>query len=315
MGWDIILALIIFLALASTAIYRYKVATERFSEKFSTNYKKLQRKSLGLTEETQAKELLEGALAKDKTEESKLLEKKLFCAGWSITPGAFRLLEASISLVCITFSYAFLTLPFVIFSIFAGPLICRLILDFVVEHKVKRFEKDFGQFLMSLLSLLKTGMTPIQAMEAVANTLDDESLVKAETMEMLEALRNGVNEERAISRFGERILSPSIEAFIQVLLVGKRFGGSLADSLERLATIVRKRIQFKLEAKAAVGQAKLSLLIIVAVLSLAMLVLALTFPGFKEAFNDGLGRSVLHFVIVCVLCSLVLIRKITNIKL
>jgi len=107
MGWDIILALIIFFGLASTAIYRYKVATERFSEKFSTNYKKLQRKSLGLTEETQAKELLEGALAKDKTEESKLLEKKLFCAGWSITPGAFRLLEASISLVCITFSYAF----------------------------------------------------------------------------------------------------------------------------------------------------------------------------------------------------------------
>ncbi|MCS6893507.1 MAG: hypothetical protein NZO16_02925 [Deltaproteobacteria bacterium] len=224
-GW--VFGLVIFASLGVVAYVRFKVNKERISAGVSTNYKKIQKSRLpnANLEDTNVLEFVEGGISRDKTDFARDLEKRLYCANWNIGRGVFHLIEVAISFGAVCFSYLFLSTPFVVFSFFIGPILCRGVLDFIVERKAKIFEQDFGQFIMSMVSLLKTGMTPVIAMESSAKALDDGSLVKAEVESLVESLRNGFNEERALSKFADTIYSPTVETFIQIMMVGKKVWG------------------------------------------------------------------------------------------
>lgn len=314
-GWA--LAVIILVTLSTVTYIRYRINKERISAQASVNYKEIQRKRLQTNSDysdSTVLEFVEGGLARDKTDAARDLEKRLYCAGWNITRPVFHIIEVATSFFLVSFSYFLLSTPFVILSIFAGPLICRGILDFIVERKARAFEQDFSHFLMSMVSLLKTGMTPVVAMENAGKALDEGSPVRYEVESLIESLRNGLNEERAFSRFADTIYSSMIETFVQIMLVGKRFGGSLADSLERLAALVRKKQAFQMEAKASVAQARMSMWVVIGLFILGIGVLFGVLEEFRNSVKSGFGRSLLHFVICVNIVAAWLFSKITKIK-
>ncbi|MCX7952171.1 MAG: type II secretion system F family protein [Deltaproteobacteria bacterium] len=304
------------MSLVGYAYYKHKINQEKISSKASINYREIQRKKLQINNtDSSVLEFIEGGLSREKTDFARDLEKKLYCAGWKISRSVFHLIEISVSLGFVCFSYLWLTMPFVILSIFSGPIICRGILNFIVERKAKTFEVEFGQFIMSLVSLLKTGMTPIIAMENAGKALEENSPVRLEVESLIEALRNGMDEERALSRFGDTVYSPTIETFVQILLVGKKFGGSFADSLERLAALVRKRLAFKMEAKASVAQAKMSMWVVFGAFAFGLGLLFFVMDEFRQAISEGFGRTLFHFVIVVSIVALLMFQKIVKIRL
>ncbi len=308
---------VIFVSLVLFGYYRFRVNTERISSKASINYRSVQRKTLGTlkSESDSVLEFLEGSISRDRTDFARDLEKKLYCAGWNIPRSVFHLIEFGLSLGLMVFSYVFLSIPFVIFSIFLGPVLCRGVLDFLVERKARMFEQDFAHFIMSTVSLLKTGVAPMLALEGAAKVLEENSLVRKEVESFIEAVRNGFNEEKALSRFGDTIYSPILETFVQILLAGKKFGGSLADSLERLAALVRRKTAFQLEAKAALAQAKASMWVVAGAFLLCLFLFVYTFEGFAEAISTKFGRAVFHFVIVINLTAMLIFRNLVRIKI
>ena len=100
-------------------------------------------------------------------------------------------------------------------------------------------------------------MNSLTALQAASEGLDPESLVRQEVELMLERLRMGVPEDQSIGSFGEDIFHEEIELFVQALLLSRRVGGNLSDTLERLAKQVRKRQYFRESASAAFGQQRL----------------------------------------------------------
>lgn len=243
------------------------------------------------------------------------IAKRLKFAQWPISQLTFHALEVLISLLAFSILSPYLGAFLQIFVFIIGPVVMRMILSAGVNYRFKKFDRDFPQFLLSIVGLLKTGMTPTNAIEAAANGLDAKSLVRSEVKIMLERMRMGVPEDRSIGAFAETINHPEIELFIQALLLSKRVGGTLSDTLERLAKQVRKRQYFRDSANAAVAMQRASGWVILGILVSLEIYIYFTSPNLViDAWNNPIGWMVWQSAIFTIFISMIWSREITKIK-
>lgn len=244
------------------------------------------------------------------------LLKKLRYAQWSVTPVQFHFIEAGVGLfIMLTIGSMFAPLV-QLMTIVSGPIFLRWALTGSVERRFRLFDQDYAPFLLSVVGLLKTGMTAIGAIEAAAENLEDGSLLKLECELMMERLRFGVPEENSIGAFAEDIYHPEIELFVQAVLLSKRVGGSLSDTLDRLARQVRRRQYFRKQAQASVSMQRGSIWFILAIMTGLMLYLYFLYPEVVLApMRDPMGWTAYQFGLVVIAGGILWIRQVTKMKL
>lgn len=253
----------------------------------------------------------------ERTSEGKLtLRKKLKYANLNqVPPFVFSLSQILVSLIAFLIVRRYLDALLQVVSLLTGPLFMNWLLMQRVNARFKKFDDDFPQFLLSLVGLLKTGLNPIQGLEAAAEGLEPTSTVRQEVQLMLERLRLGVPEERSIGSFGEDIYHQEIELFVQALILSRRVGGNLSETLDRLSKQVRKRQHFRKAANAAVGLQRGSIWFILAIL---MGLEGYLYLSWKETivmtWTHPTGRTVAQFGLVMILVGLFWVRQVTKIK-
>lgn len=245
------------------------------------------------------------------------LEMKLRYAHLTwMPPYVVSLLQILISLVAFAVAYVYLKLPLQILSAFTGPILVNSWIHRRMRKRVQRFDADFAQFLLSVVGMLKTGLNPIQALEAAADSLEEESLVRQEVELMLERVRMGVSEDRSIGSFGEDIDQPEIELFVQALLLSRRVGGTLSDTLDRLAKQIRKRQTFKLEANGAVSMQRGSIYAIIVVIMFVQFYMYLIAPDMVVgAWTHPKLAGFAQGAIVITLLAIAFVNKLTKLKI
>jgi len=253
-----------------------------------------------------------------KTSDSKLtIQKRLKYSQWKIAPSAFYSMEALISLLVFSITSVTLQLNIImqVMTLVIGPIVMNAILDRAMNKRFKAFDADYPQFLLSLVGLLKTGMNPLGAIEASCKGMEEGSLIKAEVEMMLERLRYGVPEDASIGAFAEDVYHPEIELFVQALLLSRRVGGTLSDTLDRLARQVRKRQYFRKQAHAAVGMQRGSIWFIIGIMVALEIYLYLIYPqAVVGAMQDPTGWQVWQGGIGVILLGIYWVRKVTNIR-
>lgn len=243
------------------------------------------------------------------------LEKKLRYAQWTMTPTTYRIITICISAVCVIIAFLKLNILYQAAALIVGPATMSTILDGAIKKRFKRFDAHFASFLLSLVGLLKTGMNPLQALGSSAEGLEPDSLVRFEVEVMLERLRLGVNEEKSIGTFGEDILHPDIELFVQALLLSRRVGGTLSDTLARLSTQVRRRQYFRSMAVAAVSMQRGSVWFILSILVGLFIYIYLMLPKFViESINNPIGWQIWQFGVLGMILGIYWVRKVSDIK-
>lgn len=243
------------------------------------------------------------------------LKKKLKFAQWKIPPIVFHLAELTVSLLVFAFVATRFNLVLQGISLLSGPIFMRWLLNTRIERRFKAFDSDYPAFLLSVVGLLKTGMNTMSALEAAAQGLEGGSLVRTEVELMIERLRFGVSEDKSIGSFGEDIFHPEIELFVQALLLSRRVGGNLSDTLDRLAKQVRKRQYFRSSANAAVGMQRGSIWLIIAILVGMEVYLYFIYPqAVVGAWKDETGWQVWQFGIVVVLLGIFWVKQVTRIR-
>lgn len=243
------------------------------------------------------------------------LRKKLRYAQWKIEPVVYRAAQVTISLIVAGVLSLYMNLFVVLISLLSGPLFMGWLLNMAVERRFKAFDADYPAFLLSVVGLLKTGMNAMSALEAAANGLEEGSLVKTEVIMMIERLRYGVPEEKSVGSFGEDIFHPEIELFVQALLLSRRVGGTLSDTLDRLAKQVRKRQYFRASAVAAVSMQRGSIWFIIAILFGIELYLYFMFPeSVIDAWNHPIGWQVWQGAVLVILLGIFWVRQVTKIR-
>jgi len=251
-----------------------------------------------------------------KSGESKLtLERKLYYAQWKISPYIFRVIQVSIGLfmfLLVQFQFNF-GVQFV--ALFSGYGLMNSLLNRAVRARFIAFDKDYPQFLQSLVGLLKTGMNPMTAISASSQGLDPGCSVRAECELMLERLRYGVNENQSIGSFGEDILHPEIELFVQALLLSRQVGGILSDTLDRLSRQVRRRQYFRAQAEASVGMQRGSIWFILCVMICLEGYLLIIAPNIVlDSLHDDVGWQVWQGGFLVILVGNIWVRTVTKIK-
>ncbi len=246
------------------------------------------------------------------------LERWLGYSGLPITPGQYRAMVAG----CIVVVFVVLLLiprlsSFfqIVVAFWVGSLVANGHVSRRVTRRFNAFDRDFSAFLLAIVGLLKSGMNIITAMEAAAERLSSDSMVRAEVMLMLDRLRFGVGEEHAIGEFAQGVDHADIELFVQALLISRKVGGSLSDTLERLSRQAKRRAQFRLQAKAAVGQQRGSVWLIVLILAVIQVMLYFQAPDMVLAGlkSDG-GFLVWQVAFVLIFSAVRLIARVTRIR-
>ncbi len=233
----------------------------------------------------------------------------------NVPPYMVSVAQVVISLSAFLIARMFLREVLQVTSLMLGPIIVNKIIERRIESRAKRFDTDFPQFLLSVTGMLKTGLNTIQALEAAASGLEEDSLVRQEVELMLERFRVGVPEDRSIGSFGENIRQPEIEFFVQALILSKRVGGSLSDTLDRLSKQIRKRQTFKLSASSSVSQQRGAIWVIIGLIAgLQMFLLFMSPAMVLGAWQSPSLAGWAQGSLVIVVFGIFLMNKITNIK-
>lgn len=242
--------------------------------------------------------------------------RRLKYARWRISPVIYYVIAFALSTALFTLVSPYVNTLLRLCSLLAGPIVMRGILSRCIERRSNRFDADYPQFLMSVVGLLKTGMTPSGALETAARGLERNSLVREEVLLMLERVRLGILEDRSIGAFGEDIHHPEIELFVQALLLSYRIGGNLSESIERLSRQVRRRQYFKSSAHAAVGLQRGSIILITLILVGLQAYIALLFPSLmRTSLNHEIGWQIWQCAALCIVIAFIWIRQVTQMKL
>jgi len=243
------------------------------------------------------------------------LEKKLKYAQWKMQPVIYRMCQIAISLFTFSLFYVKFNIVFQLFGLLVGPIFMGWLLNMAIERRFKAFDADYPSFLLSLVALLKTGMNAMGALESGAEGLEEDSMVRQEVMAMIDRLRMGVSEDKAIGCFGEDIHHPEIELFVQALLLSRRVGGTLSDTLERLAGQVRKRQFFRSSANAAVGMQRGSIWFILGIMVALESYLYFVYPEVVVgAIQDPMGWQVWQVALLLILTGMFWVRQVTKIR-
>ncbi len=243
------------------------------------------------------------------------LERKIYYARWNITPLQFNLFKAAMTLIIVAGSYNFVRAPLIILFAFTTPIFISSLLSKAVNKRFNNFDRDYPDFIMSVVSRIKSGMNSFSAIQSSANGFDDSSLVKAEVALMLEKIRLGVQEEIAIGEFGETIPHPEIELFVQVLILNRRLGGNLSQTLERLAKQVRKRQEFRKKAVGAISMERGGAFFIALIMSGALILISFISPELlRGSFQNPAGQMIFQSGLLFVGLGFWIMRKVTEVK-
>lgn len=246
------------------------------------------------------------------------LEKRFRYAQWSMPVAVYHAGQIGVSVLMfsiLTWMQCIWPVRLIGFAV-AGPILMGWLLNRSIDKRFVMFEKDYAAFLLSVVALLKTGMNTTTSLEMAAMDLEPGSLLRNEVETMVERTRVGVPEDQAIGNFGEDILHPEIELFVQALILSKQVGGNLSETLERLARQVRKRQYFRQQAFAAVGLQRASGYFILVILVGLEGFIAYSYPSAVfDAWKTELGWSVWNYAGLLIFAGLYWMNQVTKLKI
>lgn len=204
-----------------------------------------------------------------------------------------RIAHVQIFVVCLFGSLALTTgsFAFAVLSLFAG-LVPPFVLWKRRAARVSKLEHQLDAWLSMLANALKASSS---VGEAIASTVSLAPPPFSEEVDLIvKELRLGVSLDRALNQTAKRIGSASISGALMMIVVARRTGGDLGDTLESAAAALREtaRLEGVLKTKTAEGRGQ------VVVLSIAPFVLCLVIAWLDKSWFDPLihqtyGRIVL----------------------
>ena len=127
-------------------------------------------------------------------------------------------------------------------------------------RRIGNFTALFPEAIDLIVRGLRSGLPVQESIAAVGQEIIDP--VGLEFRRIDQALKFGQNLDEALWQATKRIDSPEFKFFVISLSVQRETGGNLAETLENLSDILRRRRQMKLKIKAMSSEAKASAWII-----------------------------------------------------
>jgi tight adherence protein B len=219
------------------------------------------------------------------------LRRRLARTGLRISAGEYVLASLFVALaVGLTQIYVFGGSPVlaVLAAVGAGFALPHGLVNQLIARRLNIFTGQFPEAIDLIVRGLKSGLPVPASMHTVAEEMQNP--VAGEFRLVTDRLRVGQTLDDALRDVADRLPTPEFRFFVISLAVQRETGGNLAETLENLADILRKRRQMKLKIKAMSSEAKASAMILGSLPFLLFAVLFAINPGYVSTlFQDPRG--------------------------
>jgi tight adherence protein B len=203
-----------------------------------------------------------------------LLRERLRRTGKSISLGAYAIGSIVVGVIAagaVVFARQsiFVALPV---GGLLGIWLPFVFIGFLAKRRANNFSKHFPEAIALMVRGLKSGLPITETFNIVGTEVPDP--VGWEFRQVNDQIRLGTVPEQALWDSAKRVGTPDIKFLVVTLSIQRETGGNLAETLENLDTILRRRKHMKLKVKALSSEARASAMIIGALPFVMLAVLA-----------------------------------------
>jgi tight adherence protein B len=183
----------------------------------------------------------------------------------------------------------------------------------MVAKRQRKFLALFPEAIELMVRGLKSGIPVSESMRVVGRELPDP--VGLEFRGITDALTLGQPFDEALALASKRISLPEFRFFVISLGIQQETGGNLAETLENLAIILRKRKQMKMKVRALSSEARASAYIVGSLPFLMFIGLFFINPDqMNILFNDPRGNLVLGMAVSSLLTGVGVMVKMGKLE-
>jgi len=223
-----------------------------------------------------------------------LLRLRLLRTGWSLSLGGY-------ALICGCTMLGFLALYFYLdlmlalavpLAIVKGLMLPHFLVSFASSRRAKKFTALFPDAIGLMVRGIKSGLPIAETFVVVAQEIGDP--VGMEFRRVSDQIRLGQQMDQALWDCAKRVDTAELKFLVVSLSVQKETGGNLAETLENLETVLRRRRQMKLKVRAMASEARASAAIVGSLPFItAGLLLGINRPYIMRLVETNLGNKML----------------------
>jgi tight adherence protein B len=181
----------------------------------------------------------------------------------------------------------------------AGLWLPHLFVGFLGRRRANAFGKHFPEAIALMVRGLKSGLPITETFQIVAQEVPDP--VGVEFRQITDQIRLGHPPEQAMWDAVKRTDTAELKFLVVTLSIQRETGGNLAETLENLDNILRRRRQMKLKVRAMSSEARASAMIIGALPFIMMGILTLVSKDYISLlFTTVRG----HHMLLAAACSM-----------
>lgn len=234
------------------------------------------------------------ALAQRLLPKPAVLRSRLEATGLPITIGHYGAATAAIAVASLALGLMVGAPPAlaVLAALAEAVVLPHLVVGFLMGRRRARFLKVFAEAIALIVRGLRAGLPVTETLGVVGREIADP--VGEEFRGVADQVRLGLAVEDAMWQSARRIGLPEFNFLVISLSVQRETGGNLAETLENLEQILRRRQQMRLKIKAMSSEATASALIIGCLPFVMAALMTFTSPDYMRVlFTEPLGRMML----------------------
>ena len=188
----------------------------------------------------------------------------------------------------------------------------RLLLSVLRARRLRKFNLQLVDTLVSMSNALKAGFSTTQTFESVAR--DGENPIAQEFDVFLHQTRVGMSFSEALRNLDERVGSDDLKLVCLSIETARQTGGNLTEIFEQISSTIRERMRIENRIRTLTSQGKLQGIVVGSMPIVIGIVLTIMDPGLMLPFLHSLtGVIIVLSVAVLITIGSLIIRKIIRI--
>jgi tight adherence protein B len=246
-----------------------------------------------------------------------LLRLRLARSGWPLKVGDYLLIclaLSAVTMLAMRLGFGFSILIDALVAVIVGVGLPHLALQQQISRRLKKFVSLLPEALDLIVRGIRSGLPASEALKTIADEIDDP--VGTEFRQVTDQMRIGVALDEAMWAAARRLGIAEFNFLVISLSIQQETGGNLAEILEKLSDMVRRREQMRLKVKAMSSEARASAMIIGALPFIMCGVISFVNPGYMNVlFTDPRGWVMIGVGLTSLLIGLAVMAKMIRFEI
>jgi tight adherence protein B len=246
-----------------------------------------------------------------------ILRMRLERSGWRLKVGDFLLICVGLGVVSgltMGFGFGLSPLTSVCLGLALGIGLPNLVLQRRIARRMKRFVALLPEGLDLIVRGIRSGLPATEALRTIGEEIADP--VGTEFRQVTDQMKIGVAMDEAMWATARRLGIPEFNFLVISLSIQQETGGNLAEILEKLSDMVRRREQMRLKVKAMSSEARASAMIIGSLPFIMAGVITFINPGYMNTlFSDPRGWVMIGIGLTSLLIGLGVMSKMIRFEI